>query len=262
MPKRNMTKTKTGMQAILFYILLILFWQGVFSLGTGVLDIWKSYAFPSPLGVVNSFVYLVESGDIGIAILSSLRRCIMGFAISLVIGAMLGILITASGFFKRNLKPLLMGIQTLPSICWVPFAILWFGLNESAVIFVVVMGSVFSVAIGIEDAFSQVPVIYLKAAKTMGTGRRDLYRHVLFPAALPGIVSGLKQSWSFAWRALMSGEVMSSFAGLGYSLMTGRDMADINQVMAVMIIIVVLGILIEKFVFGKVERRILKKRGL
>lgn len=171
-------------------------------------------------------------------------------------------LITYVKYLNRNLKPLLMGIQTLPSICWVPFAILWFGLAEKAIIFVVVMGSVFSVSLAIENSIRNIPVIYTKVAKTMGAGRKDILLHVVLPAALPGFVSGLRQSWSFAWRALMSGEVMSSFIGLGYVLMLGRDLADINQVMAVMIVIIIVGIIIDKFVFSIAENRMLKKRGL
>lgn len=262
MQKQNMTRNKSVLQGLCFYIAVILVWQCAFWLGTSVLEIWKPYAFPSPIGVVESFGNLLKDGSLLVAVLQSIKRCLLGFCISLVIGAVAGIAITHFAFLKRNLKPLMLGIQTLPSICWVPFAILWFGLKESAITFVVVMGSVFSVALAIEDAFSQVPSLYIKAARTMGTGKRQLYRYVMLPAALPGIVSGMKQSWSFAWRALMSGEVMSSYVGLGYALMTGRDMADINRVMAVMIVIVVLGILIEKFVFGNIERRLKKKRGL
>lgn len=262
MQKQNMTKNKRILQGLCFYIGVILVWQLVFWLGTSVIGLWKPYAFPSPLGVVESFGRQLGNGSLVMAVLQSLKRCIIGFCISLVIGAVAGVAITHFAFLRRNLKPLMLGIQTLPSICWVPFAILWFGLKESAILFVVVMGSVFSVALAIEDAFSQVPSLYIKAARTMGTGKSQLYRYVMLPAALPGIVSGMKQSWSFAWRALMSGEVMSSFVGLGFSLMTGRDMADINQVMAVMIVIIVLGILIEKFVFGKIEGRLKKKRGL
>lgn len=256
MQKQSMTKNKKRMQSIGFYLIVILAWQCIFWLGTSVLEIWKPYAFPSPVGVLETFGRLLQDGSLLVAVLQSMKRCLLGFLLALIIGGVFGILITHFSLLKRNLKPLMLGIQTLPSICWVPFAILWFGLKEGAILFVVVMGSVFSVALAIEDAFSQVPHIYIKAAKTMGTSKKQLYRYVLLPAALPGIAAGLKQSWSFAWRALMSGEVMSSFTGLGLALMTGRDMADINQVMAVMLVIVVLGILVEKLVFGKIEKKL------
>ena len=124
------------------------------------------------------------------------------------------------------------------------------------------MGSAFSIAIAVEGGIKSVPPIYIRAARTMGVSGQKLYTKVIFPAALPSFVSGLKQGWSFAWRALMSGEVMSASVGLGFTLMVGRDLADINQVMTVMLVIVVIGILIDKGIFFNVEQHILRKRGL
>ena len=160
------------------------------------------------------------------------------------------------------LHPLLLGLQTLPSICWVPFAILWFGLDESAVLFVVVMGSAFSIALSVRNGIRNVNPLWIKAAKTMGADRKQLYIKVMLPASMPAFVEGLRQGWSFAWRALMSGEVMSATVGLGHTLMMGRDLADINQVMLVMLVIILIGIIIDRFVFWRIEERILRKRGL
>ena len=241
MKKRNMTEF--SIKDIFFFIALIVIWQAAAYFGSDVFGWWKSYAFPTPAGVAASLVSMAKKGTLLAAVGFSMKRAVIGFAIALAAGAV-------------------MGIQTLPSICWVPFAILWFGLAEKAIIFVVVMGSVFSVSLAIENSIRTIPVIYTKVAKTMGAGRKDILLHVVLPAALPGFVSGLRQSWSFAWRALMSGEVMSSFVGLGYVLMLGRDLADINQVMAVMIVIIIVGIIIDRFVFSTAENRMLKKRGL
>ena len=124
------------------------------------------------------------------------------------------------------------------------------------------MGSAFSIALAVESAILNIPPIYIKAAKTMGVSTSFMYRKVIFPAALPALLSGLKQGWSFAWRALMSGEVMSATTGLGYTLMVGRDLADINQVMTIILVIIFLGIIIDKGVFSLWEKRVLKKRGL
>lgn len=260
MQKKNMTMKR--LNSLLFIVLLILLWQIVYTLGTSVFGIWKSYAMPSPFGVVRSLERMIENGTLLKATAFSIRRVLLGFAISLVVGAALGILISASNYFNRNLKPLLNGIQSLPSVCWVPFAILWFGLGEASILFVVVIGSTFSVSLAIENAIRTVPPIYVKAAQTMGAKKWQLYKEVIWPAALPGVLAGLKQSWSFAWRALMSGEVMSAYVGLGYTLMAGRDMADINQVMAVMLIIILVGMLVDKLVFSNLEHHVLKKRGL
>lgn len=249
--------------SIAFAVGIIILWQFLYVLSTQWLEVAKPYAVPHPLGVVETIQRLFSDGTLLSAIISSMLRVLAGFGISVVIGVLLGVLILQSRYLERNLKPLILGIQTLPSICWVPFAILWFGLGESAIIFVVVMGAAFSIAISVESSVRNIPPIYVKAARTMGLSNPfELYRRVIFSAALPALVSGLKQGWSFAWRALMSGEVMSATAGLGYTLMVGRDLADINQVMTIILVIIFLGILIDKGVFGQIEKRILKKRGL
>jgi NitT/TauT family transport system permease protein len=247
---------------ILFFILLILLWQLMYTASCDWFHWAKPYAVPSPAGVADCIVYLLSNGTLLTAIVGSLLRVSFGFAISVLIGSILGASIVAFDYLAQNLKPLILGIQTLPSICWVPFAILWFGLTESAIIFVVVMGSAFGIALSIESGIKNVPPIYIKAAKTMGVDSLHLYLRVIFPAALPAFVAGLKQGWSFAWRALMSGEVMSASVGLGYTLMVGRDLADINQVMTIMLVIICIGILIDKRIFTLAEHHILKKRGL
>lgn len=255
-------KTKQIIGSILFVVGFIALWQFLYVASTDWFGWAKPYAVPHPLGVCRTIVNLAADGTLLSAVVSSILRVLLGFAISIVIGVVLGILVLRSKYLARNLKPLILGVQTLPSICWVPFAILWFGLGESAIIFVVVMGSAFSIALAVESAILNIPPIYIKAAKTMGVSTSFMYRKVIFPAALPALLSGLKQGWSFAWRALMSGEVMSATTGLGYTLMVGRDLADINQVMTIILVIIFLGIIIDKGVFSLWEKRVLKKRGL
>lgn len=247
--------------SILFAVGLIVLWQLLYVAATDWFDWAKPYAVPHPLGVWRSLCSLTMNGTLASAVANSMQRVLIGFGISIVIGIIFGILIIQSEYLARNLKPLILGIQTLPSICWVPFAILWFGLGESAIIFVVVMGAAFSIAIAVENGIKNVPPIYIRAAKTMGVSGLKLYTKVIFPAALPSFISGLKQGWSFAWRALMSGEVMSAAAGLGFTLMVGRDLADINQVMTVMLVIILIGIIIDKGIFFSAERHIQKQRG-
>ena len=120
----------------------------------------------------------------------------------------------------------------------------------------------FSISISVDNAIKNIQPIYTKAALTMGATKKQMYINVIFPASLPELISGLKQGWSFAWRALMAGEVMTTSIGLGQTLIMGRDLADINQVMLVMVVIVAVGIIIDKCIFSVIENRILKKRGL
>ena len=246
---------------VLFYALLIGLWQLLYMLGVH-LAWWKPYAFPNPAGVWQSLLSLGRDGSLVRAILFSLARAAVGFSLACCIGGLLGLLLLKVDLLNRYLKPLVMGIQTLPSICWVPFAILWFGLNQQAIVFVVVMGSAFSIALAVESGMRNIDPIYVKAARTMGAGGVQLITRVILPAALPNLLSGLRQGWSFGWRALMSGEVMSSAIGLGHTLMMGRDLADINQVMLVMIVIILVGVVVDKGLFSSVEERVLRRRGM
>ena len=247
---------------IVFLCGVIVLWQIVYTLGVDVFSIWKAYAMPSPAGVLKSFALLCQNGSLLPAIGFSLLRGLAGYLISVVAGSILGFLMNCFPYLHQNLRPLVLGIQTLPSICWVPFSILWFGLTQQAIIFVVVMGSAFSIAIASDNAIRNVPPIYKKAALTMGATSRQVYREVILPASFPELISGLKQGWSFAWRALMSGEVMTTCIGLGQTLITGRNLADINQVMLVMIVIILIGIFIDQMFFGRLEKYVYQKRGM
>lgn len=250
------------MSTIIFLCLLVLAWQIFYWIGVDVFMLLKPYAVPSPLGVWERFIELCSNGTLWEAVGHSLLRGAAGYAIAIVIGVVLGLLIHRFRYLQKNLKPFILGVQTLPSVCWVPFSILWFGLSTQAILFVVVMGSAFSIAISVDNAIKNVPPIYIKAALTMGAKEHQLYWHVILPASLPELLSGLKQGWSFAWRALMSGEVMTTSIGLGQTLIMGRDLADINQVTLVMLVIILVGILIDKCIFSVIERRLLTKRGL
>lgn len=250
------------MGILLFLIILVAAWQGFYWLSVDVLEICKSYSVPSPTGVAERFIDLCSDGTLFTATGNSLLRGIGGYAIAVIIGVVFGLLINHFGYLQKNMKPLVLGVQTLQSVCRVPLSIHWFGLSTQAILFVVVMGSAFSISISVDNAIKNVQPIYKRAALTMGAGKKQLYLYVILPASLPELVSGLKQGWSFAWRALMAGEVMTTSIGLGQTLIMGRDLADINQVMLVMVIIVLVGILIDKCIFSVIEKRLLNKRGL
>ena len=243
-------------------MILIMIWEAVYKVGVDVLGIWKAYTFPEPLGVVKTLISLLKDGSLTTAIFISMRRIVVGYAISLVIGLTLGLLIVRFKYLDENLSSLVLGVQTLPSVCWLPFAILWFGLSESSIIFVTIIGSVFAISMATESGIKNVNPIYVKAASTMGAKGLKLYFNVVIPSALPSIIGGMKQGWSFAWRALIAGEMLSATKGIGQILMVGRDLADINQVASVMIVIIVLGLIIDKFIFGALEKSVRRRCGL
>lgn len=237
-------------------------WELVYKIGVDVLSIWKPYTFPSPVDVIKSLYFLSIDNTLLIAVGASMERLMIGYFLSVIIGIPLGIFIVRYKYVGENIKSIILGLQTLPSICWLPFAILWYGLSEKTIIFVIAMGSIFAISIATEGAINNVYPLYIKAAKTMGAKGVKLYLNVVMPASLPSIIAGLKQGWSFAWRALMAGEMLVATKGLGQVLMIGRDLADISQVLAVMIVIIAIGLLLDNVVFGRIEASIRQKWGL
>lgn len=223
---------------------------------------WPRALFPGPWAVAQRFGRLLFTGKMVAAALRSLKRLGMGYALSAAIGLPLGVTVARVRWAGEMLRPVITGLQALPSICWLPLALLWFGLSDSAILFVVVMGSVLAIAISTEDAVLSLPPQYGLVAGTLGIRGPRLYFGVVLPGALPGIVTGLKLGWSFAWRALMAGELLFVAGGLGQLLTNGRELLDVPQVMAVMIAIVLIGVVIDRIIFRNVELRVRRRWGL
>ncbi|MFZ0899435.1 MAG: ABC transporter permease subunit, partial [Candidatus Sulfotelmatobacter sp.] len=167
-----------------------------------------------------------------------------------------------SRFLEETMGGLLVSLQSLPSICWWPLALLWFGLSQNAILFVVVMGSLLSVTLAMEDGRKQMPKIYGMAGRNLGASGFQLFWYVLLPASLPFIVSGLKQGWAFAWRSLITAEMLYLSLGLGQVLMMGRDLNDMSAVIAVMILIIAIGYVVDGLVFKSMESRLQRRWGL
>src|SRR5258708_3020957 len=178
---------------LIFYALLVAAWQLLFNSG-----IWQDFILPSPLEVLNSLVPAFQSGLFLQSILASLGRLALGYAISLGVGLVLGLLIGRVNLLKETVGSLVLGLQSLPSICWLPLAVLWFGLNDRAIIFVVVMGALFSITLGVESGVRATPPIYLKPAPNLGTRGIALYTQVGFPPAFPTILNCFNHGLSFS----------------------------------------------------------------
>jgi NitT/TauT family transport system permease protein len=243
-------------EKLLFFVILFAAWQVIYEL-----HVWPPYLFPSPRNVVEALRFGLEDGSIATAVGVSMRRIAIGYGLSIVIGLVLGLLIASNRFFENTLGSLVLSLQSLPSICWLPLAVLWFGLSEMAILFVVLMGSVLSITINTESGVRNVPKIYALAGRNLGARGPRLFWHVLLPASLPYLVSGLKQGWAFAWRSLISGEMIFVSLGLGHLLMMGRDLNDMSQVLAVMGLIMLLGYLVDRILFVNIEKRIRHKWG-
>ena len=247
----------TIIRQVLFYALLVLIWQGL-----AASHIWKDYLFAGPADVWDRVLSGFHDGTFETAILTSLRRLAIGYGISLVLGLILGLLIGRNRYVEETLGSLILGLQALPSVCWIPLSLLWFGLHEQAMIFVVVMGALFSITLGVDAGIKNTPPVYIKAARNMGSHGLALSTQVILPAALPSILTGLKQGWTFAWRSLMAAELLYITVSLGGLLENGRDLNDIAQMFAVMLIIIILGVAIDSLVFGPLERVVRIRWGL
>ncbi len=223
--------------------------------------IWDPTLFPSPLDVAHTLVERVRDGTLLDAVAISLRRVLVGYAVSLLIGVPLGIVLARQRLLGDTVGALVSGLQSLPSICWLPLALLWFGLNDRAILFVVVMGAFVSITVTVEDGVRNLPPTFVRAAKTLGVRGPRLYTQVLLPASMPSILTGAKLGWSYAWRALMSGELLFVSLGLGRMLMMGRELEDMSQVIAVMIVIVGIGLFADGVIFGALEKAMRERWG-
>ncbi len=239
-----------------FFLLILAGWEFLYQL-----RLWPHYLFPSPFHVIESLIDGFRDHGYARGALSSLRRMGIGYGVSVVAGLLIGILFAWRKTLEETAGTVVVGLQALPSICWLPLAILWFGLNERAILFVVVMGSLLCVTLATTSGIRRVQPIVVRAARTMGARGWRLYVYVTIPAALPSIMDGLKQGWAFAWRSLMAGELLFVTQGLGHHLAMGRELNDMSQVLAVMLLIIGLGLAVDRGIFEVVERRIRERWG-
>jgi NitT/TauT family transport system permease protein len=216
--------------------------------------------------VWETFWATVESGRAGEAIWTSLSRGAVGFAMSLVIGTLLGLAMWWSRWLRAAIGPIVSGLQSLPSVAWVPAAIIWFGLSNAAIYTVVLLGAVPSIANGLLSGMKQVPPLFDRVGRVLGLSSLARTRYVLLPAALPGYLGGLRQGWAFAWRSLMAAELITYSPalgqGLGQLLNLGRELSQMSLVITSIALILVVGVAIELLLFAPLERRVLHRRGL
>ena len=248
------------LRSLAFFAVLIVVWEAASRAGW-----WSPVLVPSPLSIGQYLLASLADGTLLAAGLVTMTRLGIGYLIGLLLGIPLGLLTARFRFAADTLGVLALGLQTLPSVCWVPLSLLWFGQTETAMLFIVVMGTLWAVLLATDHGIRQIPPIYRRAATTMGSGGFHLLWHVLLPASLPHLVSGMKQGWAFAWRSLMAAEiyvtVLTGF-GLGHLLHYGRELQAMDQVAAIMLVILIVGFLADKALFSPWERFLRKRWGL
>jgi NitT/TauT family transport system permease protein len=239
-------------------VLVLLIWELIAASG------WKKLIFPAPGPTLANLWDGIGTGLLWHAIGTTLFRAVIGFALALVIGSVIGALVSRIGPLRAAVGSLLTGLQTMPSIAWFPFAIILYGLTTQAIMFVIVLGAAPSIANGLIAGIDYTPPLLLKAGHMMGLRKLSLYRHVIIPASLPSFVAGLKQGWAFAWRSLMAGEllvIIPNQASLGVLLQTDQDQADLVSAAAIMIVILIIGIVVDS-AFSAADRSLRRRWGL
>ena len=242
-----------------FFVLFLLLWQLAFQA-----KIWSPVLLPSPVQVAMYLKSAAADGTLFHSTVITMRRLLTGYLFGIIVGLPLGLLTARWTLVRDTLGTTALGLQTLPSVCWVPLALLWFGQTEAAMLFVVIMGTIWSVIIATETGVRNVPPIFPRAALTMGSKRLHIWLKVILPAALPFIVSGMKQGWAFAWRSLMAAEIYVTILtgfGLGHLLQYGRELSAMDQVIGVMVVIVVIGLIADKALFSPWERFLHRRWG-
>ncbi|MER7476160.1 ABC transporter permease [Streptomyces sp. NPDC126510] len=256
------TFTQKILPPVLAVALVLAVWQALVS--------FKVVADPTKLPAPSAVWDVVQTawlqGELLGYIWTSVSRGLLGFLFALVIGTPLGLIVARVRFIRAAIGPILSGLQSLPSVAWVPPAVIWLGLNNSMMYAVILLGAVPSIANGLVSGVDQVPPLFLRAGRTLGaTGLKGTW-HIVLPAALPGYVAGLKQGWAFSWRSLMAAEIIASFpdlgVGLGQLLENGRNASDMAMVFEAILLILIVGIAIDLLIFSPLERWVLRSRGL
>ncbi|MFC0271891.1 ABC transporter permease [Metabacillus herbersteinensis] len=242
----------------------ILFYGGLFALWELAVHLFgiSEVLLPAPSDVFTSLYRGFADMTLVYDVMASFRRLAIGLAISLTLGMLLGVLLAKSKTADETLGSLILALQAVPSIVWLPLAIMWFGLNEAAVTFIVVLGGTLVMTINMRTGIKNVPPLYINAAKTMDYRGFSLFWKVIFPASIPYAVTGTRLAWAFAWRALMAGELLSTGPGLGYSLRFASDFGDMSLVIGIMMIIMVIGVVVDLLFFQRVEKNVMRKWGL
>lgn len=251
----------TWLPPLVALVLFVLVWQLVWASA-----ITSEFKIPQPLSVWDGFTAIVADGRVWDILWTSISRAFIGFAVALLVATPLGLVVAKVRVVRAAIGPLLSGLQSLPSVAWVPAAILWFGLTDATIYFVVLAGSIPSIANGLVAGIDQIPPILPRVGQVLGARGLRSARHILLPAALPGYLAGCKQGWAFSWRSLMAAEIIAAGPllgfGLGAYLKEGSDLSSMPEVIAAIFLILIVGIGIELLAFRPIERRVLRARGL
>lgn len=248
---------RVAIKRTIFFVLLIAIWQLVF-----LLELWPKSMIPSPYSVFHTLYLGFKDLTLVYDLLGSFKHLTIGLTLSILIGTALGVLLAKVKWADETIGTLILALQSVPSIVWVPLAIIWFGFGASSIIFVVVLGGTFVMTLNVRTGVKNVDPLFLQAAKTMGSGGIDLFLNVILPASIPHAVTGVRLAWAFSWRALMAAELLSTGPGLGYTLSYASDFNNMSLVIGIIILIGVIGSVVDQLIFHRIESKVLRRWGL
>jgi NitT/TauT family transport system permease protein len=240
---------------------LIVIWEIIYRLNIQH-GMWGT-RFPGPIPSFQQ-LYLGFFGEhklLLFAVITSMKRLVVGFLLAIFIGTLIGMWLARSKWADETVGSLIIALQSIPSIVWLPLAMMWFGRNDAAIIFIIVIGGTWSMALNTRMGFKNVQPILLKAGQTMGYNGYQLFTKITFPASIPYALTGARLSWAFNWRALIAAELLAT-GGLGSTLLLANDFFNMELVIAIMIVISVIGIIMDQVVFQRIEKKIMTRWGL
>jgi len=224
--------------------------------------IWPQVLFPSPLEVVVAFGADLASGVLLINLGVSLRSLALGFALGCAIAVPLGYLMGLNRASRDFFDPLINLLQAIPGLAWIPFAILWFGLGQGAVTFIIVMSVFFPVLHNLLTGIRMVQPVLIEAVQTLGAGRFAVIRHVIFPATLPNLMTGIRLGIAFGFRSLVGGEMIASTDGLGYAIFNAQQYFQSSRIVVGMLTIGIVWLAMDRLVLRPIEQRTTMRWGL
>lgn len=239
------------LQRAIFLFGFLALWQIV-----SLLEIYPKFLLPSPIQVLETLFWGFWEADYLQAIVESFRRVLLGYALAVSVGIFCGLAIARYKILDNTIGVSLTALQSIPSVAWVPLALLWFGISEAAVLFIVVLEAFIPSALGVRTGVHTIPKEIIRAAQALGARSVDLYIRVIFPSIIPNMISSLRLSWAFAWRALIAGELFINGLGIGQKLELGRSLSDMSQVMSMIIIIAILGYITDDLIFRSIEKKV------
>ncbi len=251
------SKAALALKLAAFYGGLLLLWQVIYEA-----QIWSPYLFPEPERVWLSLRRYIDNGVLFDSLADTMKSMVVGFAIAFALGMIMGVSIATFRWLDETLGSLVVGMQSLPSVTWLPLAILWFGIDSEAITFVVVLGSVWAIAISARDGVRNIPILQRRAAQVFGASHWQTIRYVTIPGMLPSMAQGLKLGWSFSWRSLMAAEIVFAPSGLGRLLELGRDLNNMGLVIGIMFVIVAVGLAVDRLFFNPLESWVQQRWGL